>query len=163
MKDKIWNLIAKIASRNDVSRWLYSSAKKRPYIHIGNYMDRWWLIPEKKWLPFAIRIHHIKREDADPYLHDHPFNWRTIVLSGSYMEEDAFGNIKTRYPGTTTHRKANELHRISAVGIAGAWTLFIIGKRNAQDWGFIVDTPAGPRKVSHNEYFSINDREGNQT
>lgn len=151
-----WTLIARLAARPRVRSWLIRQAQKRPYIHIGDYMHRWWLLPEKRWLPIAVRVHHIRLPDADPYLHDHPFDWRTIILDGSYIEEDAFGWKYRRLPGDTRAATAETLHRIHGVSPDGAWTLFIlIGKRRNQ-WGFMVGDPA--RKVYWQDYQSPNSR-----
>lgn len=152
----IWSFIAKLAAKPRMRAWLIRQAQKRPYFHIGEYMHRWWLVPESWGLPFAARVHHIKRADLDLYLHDHPWDWRTIVLDGWYDEEDVFGVIHRREAGTTRAAHAEALHRIAAVQTDGVWTLFITrGRRNP--WGFMVGDPA--RKVHWRQYESPNDRE----
>ncbi len=50
---------------------------------IGSYMARW--IWQTRW--FTIRIHHIKRADADVELHDHPWSFISLILKGWYEEE----------------------------------------------------------------------------
>ena len=50
---------------------------------IGAYMRRWILTTPLG----TIRIHHITRPDADPELHDHPWNFVSLVLKGWYEEE----------------------------------------------------------------------------
>ena len=134
-------------------------------------MGRWWLIPleVKKpfmkgffYMPFSIRIHHIKKPDADPCLHDHPWAWRTIVLKGWYIEENAFGEFNTRRKGFTAGNSAETLHRIDEVSPGGVWTLFFMGRKyiNKQEvnkWGFIVPLPDGRiRKVYYLDYVSTN-------
>ena len=141
-----------------------------PYANIGNYMHRRWLMPRwllrhnpttqrlepRSWVPLAIRINHILRPDADPYLHDHPWDWRTFVLRGWYVEEDAFGQLHRRNPGDTAARRAHEPHRIVEVAPLGCITLFITF-RPYNHWGFYAGSPA--RKVSHLNYKSPNSRE----
>lgn len=110
--------LAKILAKPAVTDFLVRQAKKRPYVHIpaltGEYMERYWLVPEKPWLPFAIRIHIIKRPDSDRHLHDHPFDFRTFVLDGMYIEERADG--KAYRKETDTYKlDATTPHRIRAV------------------------------------------------
>lgn len=45
------------------------------------YMTRWHLIPNRLYL------HKMSRPDMDPWLHDHPFSFRSFVLWGGYVEE----------------------------------------------------------------------------
>ena len=116
-----------------------------------------WLVPYEWRLPFAIRIHHIMRPDADPYLHDHPWAWRTIVLRGWYLEEDVFGTPQLRRAGETRAASAETLHRIDRVSEGGVWTLFITG-RKCNAWGFVVPGNGMPRKVYHQNYISENGR-----
>lgn len=156
MKTRLWNAIASMLAQPLVADLLIRLAMRRPYRHIGDYMHRYWLVPERWGLPFAIRINHIRRPDADPYLHDHPWNWRTVVLHGWYIEEAETGEKIFRRIGDTQARRAHEHHRIDRVGDEGAWTLFITGKR-AKSWGFMVGNPA--RKIDYRDYSSPNGRE----
>jgi hypothetical protein len=150
-----WRVIADLVTGDRLRPWLIRQAQKRPYFHIGEYMHRWWLVPPTWRLPFCIRIHHILRADADPYLHDHPFDWRTIILDGWYREEDVFGTMRLRLAGDTRAASAETLHRIDEVSEGGVWTMFIIGKRR-NEWGFMVGNPS--RKIHWREYVSPNDR-----
>lgn len=153
--ESIWKIIARICARPAVASLLIAMAQRRPYLHIGEYMHRWWIIPFSWRLPISIRIHHILREDADPYLHDHPWNWRTIVLRGWYIEEDVFGMTRVRRRGDTRGATAETLHRISQVSHGGVWTLFIMRRRRNR-WGFMVGSPA--RKIYYRDYVSPNQR-----
>lgn len=168
MIEWIWKQIAKVCAKPLVFHWLANRAMRTPYAHLGGYMRRWWLMPRwtlvedergilmpKPWMPFAVRVHHILREDRDPYLHDHPWDWRTIILSDWYCEEDVFGEIIPRFAGTTRSATAETFHRIDMVPGAGVWTLFIT-YRKRNKWGFMVGDPA--RKVYHRDYRSSNDR-----
>lgn len=101
----LWRLVAYIASRPAIARWIVLRASRTPYFHIMSadgancYMERWWLFnpygrtpdgeqgPSRyKWLP-SVRVHRILRPDLDRHLHDHPWNARTIILRGWYSEE----------------------------------------------------------------------------
>jgi len=152
----IWSRIACfIASRPWLINLLITWALRTPYYHIVGaddtvYMRRWWLVKQRRWLPFSIRIHHIMRPDHDRHLHDHPFNYRTIILRGWYEEEDSAGALHIREPGDTVKATADTFHRINKVGKAGVWTLFIMGRRR-NVWGFMVDG----QKVDYRTYLGI--------
>lgn len=97
-------------------------------------------------------LHRIWREDADPYMHNHP--WKTarfLIVSGGYIEERLVGeHIETRVlrPGDVNELNASTFHRVTTVK-PHTWTLGIVGER-VQDWGFLV---AGELVVSA-EYFA---------
>jgi hypothetical protein len=170
MKKFIWQIIAYIVTRWEVRAWLIKKAKQTPYFHLTDYMDRWWLMPRclltrhpdgylfpRSWLPFSIRIHHIKRPDAGRDLHDHPFDYRTIILFGWYVEEDVFGQHYFMGEGDTKSARAQTFHRIvdmpkpgTSLEGGGVWTLFIMGRR-INSWGFIV----GGRKVHWKKYVGV--------
>ncbi len=155
MRDRIWKLIAEFCTRPFVVRLLIRLAMRRPYLHIGEYMLRYWLVPISWGLPFSIRLHKILLPDADPYLYDHPWNWRTIILSGWYHEETVFGIKIKRNSGFTGGNTAETFHRIDRVSPGGVWMLFIMGKRR-NDWGFLNGDPA--RKTYYKIYVSVNQR-----
>lgn len=156
--DTLWRTLAHGLTQPLALQWLQRRAERTPYFHIYGpdgrlYMRRWWLLPKwcldfdsrrgypmpKKWMPFSIRLHHIVRPDADRHLHDHPFNFRTIVLAGGYMEQtEPDGPVRPILPGDTYRSPARRFHRIAIVTDAGAWSLFIMGRR-VNDWGFLVD------------------------
>jgi hypothetical protein len=55
----------------------------RSLIGIGTpYMDRFVL--QTPW--FEVRLHHILRSDDDRALHDHPFSFTSLLLTGGYRE-----------------------------------------------------------------------------
>lgn len=169
--ERIWRIVAAFCARPLVREWIIGQAKETPYLHIGNYMHRWWLMPQwtlerndegvlepKSWMPFAIRINHIKRPDMDPNLHDHPWNWRTIVLEGWYREENIFGGHNYYAESQTRRASAETFHRINDISDGGVFTMFITG-RKFNPWGFLViDDEGKPRKVLHHEYHLAKDR-----
>lgn len=88
---------------NFMFRLLYDRvAMKRPadqYIGDGPYMLRWWLFGTSKKLddhgnpqprrPFgrSFYFHCFLRSDDDRALHDHPWDFTSIILFGSYREQ----------------------------------------------------------------------------
>lgn len=144
MNNAIWELIAYIVSRPSVADWLIRQAQRTPYFHLEGYMERWWVFnptPAKnngdgrrfKWLP-SIRIHHILRGDHERHQHNHPWDARTIILKGSYLEKRTYC-LYNRYAGDTASIKANDFHTIDSVSPGGVWTLFITW-RWRHTWGF---------------------------
>ena len=167
LKENLWHLLAAILSAPAMVDWLIRRAMRTPYLHIKSpdgkdiYMYRYWLFNpypadeaererRKKhptiWdkLP-SIRLHHIMREDRDRDMHDHPWDARTIILRGWYMEdrlEKVYGRDEEmphdRLPGDTATLKYGEYHRITCVSPGGVWTLFITWKYRGT-WGFLVN------------------------
>ena len=158
----IWRPLAWLLSRWWVASWLLRRAVRTPYQHIHSadglttYMYRWWLLnpyPEpgaRSWLPFSVRLHRIMRRDHDRHLHDHPWNARTIILDGFYIERREDGREVVRTRGDTATLLFGEFHRIDHVSPGGVLTLFITWRYQGT-WGFLVDG----RKVPHREYLSL--------
>jgi hypothetical protein len=154
----LWRIVAFVCSQPIIMRRLIARARRTPYSHLPSYMDRFWLFNAygpncRAWLP-SIRIHHILREDYDRHPHDHPWEWRTIVLRGWYWEHrlafrDVPGmfSVHFRPPGSTAAMSLGEFHRISRVSPGGAWTMFITWGR-PQSWGFYVDG----KKIDRRDY-----------
>lgn len=187
MKEFLWHLLAKLLSRPAIAYWLIERAKKTPWYPVEGIMDRFWLFnpyseylgPEGEevknnkflsWLP-SIRIHHIIGPDLDPDMHDHPWDCRTIILRGWYVDkrlnpefesmlpetaENCEVEAHLNCPGMTTRFRLGDYHKIVSVynhhmGLdeeVGAWTLFITWKYQGP-WGFMVEG----KKMLSREYF----------
>lgn len=177
LSDLAWHVVARLVSLPRVAAWLIARAQRTPYTHIRSmdgrslYMGRWWLfngygkdaageqLPAPvRWLP-SVRIHHICRPDLDRDLHDHPWDARTIVLRGWYIEQlpaGAEGGVpsasgacrwRMRSRGATGRLMFGEYHRIDTISEGGVWTLFFTWRFQG-DWGYLVDG----RKVAHGAY-----------
>lgn len=108
------------------------------------YMERW-------IARFAngggIRLHHILRSDDDRALHDHPFDFTSLILSGSYVEhvpadpaDPAGPTIEKVYrPGMLNRCRAEQLHRLE-LRDGPVWTL-VRSAPKRREWGFY--TPEG--------------------
>lgn len=149
-----------------VRMWLISRALKKPFVHLEGYMSRYWLCNERWRIPLlpAIRIHCIHRRDGDRDLHDHPFDFRSFVLFGSYVEQDVMGHQKLVKQGDTYYSPAERFHAIVHVspsdviypaGGFGVWTLVILSRKR-QPWGFLTWVNGEIRKVHHSQYQSNN-------
>lgn len=89
-------------------------------------------------LPFlGIFVHHIMRSDHDRALHDHPWNFVSVILKGSYIEHTPQG-MRAFGRGRILVRPAHWLHRLQLE--QPVWTLVLVGSRFRR-WGFL--TPKG--------------------
>lgn len=114
-------------------------------IHGEVYMRRYHLIRGgvHGW---GVRLHHIRKPD-DAVLHDHPFDFVSIVLKGSYDEVLRDGSVVKHRWGVPHHRGAQCAHMITRVSKRGTWTLVFRGPIWRR-WGFIVNE----EWVHHTEY-----------
>ncbi len=83
---------------------------------------------------FNVYLHEILRSDEDNCLHDHPWPFMSLILSGGYCEVLPNGK-RWREPGTLLSRRARFRHRIEVS--RPAWSLVIVG-RKFRDWGFFT-------------------------
>lgn len=169
MTELFWKLIAKVVSHPRIRAKLIIRANRTPYSHLTSadgteaYMRRWWLFnpydyetreTKYPWCPISIRIHHILTPDRDRDMHDHPWNARTIILKGGYLERrpserdmellesvgywDPEGVCSYRNEGDTVALNHDQYHQIIKVSRGGVFTMFITGKYRGM-WGYIVN------------------------
>lgn len=116
-----------------------------------DYLKRYYLfIRDRKNFPFNIVLHKILRSD-DRIMHDHPWDYTTIILKGGYWEHTlewnsertAFKDVKTwRGPGSVISRRAESFHWLELDNEQPATTLFIM-KKQRRAWGFLADKVEG--------------------
>lgn len=129
-----------------------------PYFEITGedgsiYLRRFYLYRGKK-RPH-IFLHHILRSDDDRALHDHPWAFTSIMLSGRYTEISPFTDQRMEsfydvrfdpcYGGhlfserirafAIIRHKAQDRHRLYLNPGETVWTLVFAGERE-RDWGF---------------------------
>ena len=165
MKDKLLNILAKVLAYQPIRDRIIEKAKNRPYTHIGDYMERYWIIEEDsalaKLLGVSIRLHIIKRPDQDRALHTHPFTFRTFILEGGYTElRDlevlltplySMSNSYHRVSGTTYKLDRTTPHAIVSLdNNEPAVSLFVYGQRKG-DWYFDTDEGLIPHAKYLNE------------
>lgn len=104
-----------------------------------------------KW--FKLRLHHILLSDPD-CLHDHPWDFVSIILKGGYFEDSlvypqfkgpiGYTFFKKKsiqkksiwyYPGTILYRRAEYCHALKLPNGKTCWT-FVIMFRRKREWGF---------------------------
>ena len=96
-----------------------------PYMH--RYMINLWL--------FSIRVHVWHRSDDKRFMHNHAFNFLTIVLKGGYIDAQE-GSQDVMKAGSIRYRKANHTHFVGWP-IDPTVTLLFCGRKK-QNWGFKV-------------------------
>ena len=121
-----------------IAEWLLKKLYRHPMVIPARgdgspYLRRYKLL---KLFGYGIYIHEILQSDDDSFLHDHPFDFTSVILSGCYYEymPDC---IRLRTRGKVIHHKAIDAHRLVLNG-GPTWTLFIRGPKY-REWGFITD------------------------
>lgn len=103
------------------------------------HFRRWRIIETSR---FSVYIHGIYKADEDKHMHDHPWDYTRIILSGFY--DECFINEAGRQESTVTtpwkiiKRKAEMLHTIRELYTKRVFTLFITGRKR-REWGYRVD------------------------
>lgn len=101
---------------------------------------------------FSIMLHRIYRPDEQRDLHDHPWNFLSILLWGWYTEQVEGGDMKRRR--WFSFKKATDRHAIAVCTRKPVWSLVFTGRRQ-RVWGFWVD--GGTRFVPFDKYERLND------
>jgi hypothetical protein len=96
-----------------------------------------------------IYLHAIYKSDEDGHLHDHPWDYTSICLKGSFIEQvpgirEVFnGNIIKTYvynhvsPFKVIRRNAEAFHKLYRLKSPVVYTLFFTGSRR-KEWGYDV-------------------------
>jgi hypothetical protein len=117
----------------------------------NNYLIRYYLfLKDRKSFPFNITLHKILMSDEST-LHNHPWNWGALIISGGYWEHTPDGKF-WRGPGHIRFKKANDLHWLELKKdkdgkYIPCWSLFFMGKQ-ITDWGFKVND----KIIGHKKY-----------
>jgi len=105
----------------------------------GELHFRRWRIIETPW--FSIYVHGIYKADEDKHMHDHPWNYTSIVLRGFFSERIPDPNRPNREeclvlgPSKIVRRKAEQFHKIEQLHSPTVYTLFFTGRRR-REWGY---------------------------
>lgn len=103
------------------------------------YLYRWHVIPRNK-IGANIYLHVQVASDPVRPLHDHPWDFQSVILSGGYDEHLPIGRV-IRSPGDVIHHRATDQHRLELPpGAAYSMSLFTTGPVR-REWGFM--TPDG--------------------
>ena len=139
------------------------------------YLERYYIfLKDRVSFPFNIFIHNFKKGDDETDLHDHPWGYFTLILSGGYWEyfyddipllingeQDLYEykkiQKKWRGQGFWQIKNNNYSHRIELADDKHCITLFIPFKK-MKDWGFWKVVKKDDNKylkwLYHTEYLS---------
>jgi hypothetical protein len=93
-----------------------------------------WEILKTRW--GSIWLHAIYKADTDKHLHNHPWDFKSIVLKGSYKELTQTG-VYLQTPGHINIRNGEDYHKILELLSPVVYTLFFVTKPKRQ-WGYKV-------------------------
>ena len=96
------------------------------------YLTRYTLIETKNW---QLCLHVFHRSDWTDDLHDHPWNFVSLLIWRGYIEETPFEGKERYYPGAILYRSADHIHRVELINKKKSITLVWMGKRR-REWGF---------------------------
>lgn len=124
----------------------------------GVYMARFWLSSPKPgrddWSATnSSLLHWIIKSDDEDALHDHPWAFRTQILSGGYYEHMSSGNRFPRRVGDVLEREAVDAHCVKDV-LPDTWTLVTTSDK-VREWGFWtgIET-SNPEWQGHKEFLT---------
>jgi hypothetical protein len=101
---------------------------------------RRWSLLNTRW--GSLYIHQIARSDEDLHMHDHPWDFWSLILRGGYTEQAMpegkdFLILTNCVPGTLVMRKAKDFHRIKLLNpLDSTWSLVWTGSRIHEPWGY---------------------------
>jgi hypothetical protein len=110
----------------------------------GKLHFRRWQILKTRW--FSIWIHCIYAPDEDKHLHNHPWDFKSMVIKGSYLEETENGNIFQKF-GKFNSRNGDDFHKILKLNTEKVYSLFFVTPPK-REWGYKVDG----KFIQHEEY-----------
>lgn len=86
---------------------------------------------------FAICLHWLNAPDPEPYDHDHPVSFLSIILRGGYTEQRNGRLVKHRFFNWVSATR-NDYHTIVVIK-PRTLTLCLMGPKT-REWGFHTDT-----------------------
>jgi hypothetical protein len=133
---------------SSLKRNLDTLFRRQEYRVDGEATPRWikWTLVSTRW--FAVFLHRFCGPDWTRDPHNHPTDFVSIGLRGSYVETVYNANGNRLYERTWRAPwfrsfPADHIHRTSSVGPKGALTVCIVNPP-MRDWGFVVDAKLVP-------------------
>jgi hypothetical protein len=113
----------------------------------GKVHFRRYRILETPW--FSLYIHNILESDLDLHMHDHPWDFVSVMLSGGYLEyteKNPEGNYFLPIDFNTwdipslyiNAHVAEDLHKIKLIDGKPVWSIFLCGPRR-REFGYGVN------------------------
>lgn len=101
---------------------------------------------------FAVYVHQICRSDMEQDMHDHPWNFSSVILEGAYREASSYPPnfdkiyLHDYYSGDVIEHQAEDAHKLTLVS-QEVWTLVFTSGRTRY-WGYQTKTGW----IGHQEY-----------
>jgi len=116
--------------------WMHARGSAKMVTRAGRrYLERRYLVAVRN---FAAFLHTFWMDDPDP-LHDHPWWWGRIILSGRYREHYIDGTFQDCGPGHVVWlRDPRTLHRVEL--LTESCTTIFWRWRRVRPWGFLEPT-----------------------
>lgn len=127
--------------------WLPQLLSGQPHQVVGPtdkpYLKRWYLWPQNRWCNGY--LHAFLRSDDDQEMHDHPWDFLTLILKGRYTEITPTTMV-VRRAGAIAYRRATWRHRVELHTDRRDWTwqIFSDGRPTERPCYTLVIT--GPRR-----------------
>lgn len=102
---------------------------------VDRYLTRWDVRGNRNGDGDKLFVHLFHRGDAEPYNHDHPWPFWSLILWGGYWEITPTGR-KWYFPGCLLRRPAEWQHHVEIPAGRRCWTLIWTGSK-IRSWGFI--------------------------
>lgn len=113
----------------------------------GIYLYRWYLIPRNRWC--NVYLQKFVGSDDPPALHNHPWWFASLLLSGTYCEVTEHDS-RWRVPGRLALRPARYRHRVElardACGCERPCLSVVVTGPRRQEWGFFCPRRNGEWK-----------------
>lgn len=112
---------------------------------LDRYLTRWTVWGRRLGGGRKVFVHLFHRGDAEPYFHNHPWGFWSLVLAGGYWE-DTPGGRRWHGPGSLLRRPPDWRHRVEVPAGRRCWTLVWTGPK-VQSWGFFCASGFIPWRV----------------
>jgi len=99
----------------------------------GTLHFRRWRVLSTPW--FNLYVHAIYRSDEDMHMHDHPWDFISVILKGGYIE-NVLHSTRAFKPGDINVHKAEDVHKLTLL-TSPTWT-FVLTGRSRRVWGYLV-------------------------
>lgn len=108
------------------------------------YMRRYYL--RRVYESWSCQLHHIVGDDPFDDLHDHPWDFVSVLLSGGYRDISRRGAVEHHAP-CIIPRRAEDPHRLELLG-GPVWSLVSTGPVRRR-WGYHTSAGWVPWQVYH--------------
>lgn len=116
-----------------------------------NFMTRLRIV-QTPW--FGLYLHKFEGPDPRPTLHDHPWDFVSIILRGGYTERRSYGPFNFHIESIPLHgakgrvrlrtwlrarinvKRAADVHYIEKLSRLPTWTLMLVGRKR-HEWGYL--------------------------